>query len=52
MKKNVGSVDRAIRTIIGAVLLIVGIFVQMGTGLRVVALTVAAIAFITAAAGF
>lgn len=52
MKKNVGSVDMAIRIIIGVALLIVGIFVQMGTVLRVVALTFSAIAFITAAVGF
>ncbi len=29
MKKNVGSIDKTIRIIIGSVLIIIGIFVQM-----------------------
>jgi hypothetical protein len=35
MVKNVGGMDKTIRIIIGIVLLIAGIFVQMGTGLHI-----------------
>ena len=52
MEKNVGSLDRTIRIIVGAVLLIAGIFVQMGTGLRIVSFLIAAIALITASVSF
>jgi hypothetical protein len=52
MKKNVGGVDKTIRIIVGIALLIVGIFVQMSTGLRIGAFAVAAIALITATVGF
>lgn len=52
MKKNVGGIDKILRLIIGLVLLLVGFFVQMGTGLRVGAFVVAAIALITAFTGF
>jgi hypothetical protein len=52
MGKNVGSMDRTIRIIIGMVLLIAGIFVQMGTGLRGAAFVIAVIALGTAFVGF
>jgi hypothetical protein len=52
MEKNVGSFEKKIRIIIGAGLLIAGIFVQMGTGLRVVVLVVSGIAFATAFISF
>ena len=52
MKKNVGNVDKTIRIIVGIALIIVGIFVQMSTGLRIGAFAVAAIALITATVGF
>jgi uncharacterized membrane protein len=52
MKKNVGSVDKTIRIIVGIVLLIVGIFVQMSTGFRIGTFAVAAIVLITATIGF
>ena len=52
MKKNVGGIDKILRLIIGLVLLLVGFFMQMSTGLRVGAFVVAAIALITAFTGF
>ena len=52
MEKNVGGIDKTIRIIVGIVLLIVSIFVQMGTGLRVASFVVAAIALGTAFVGF
>lgn len=52
MKKNVGGIDKILRLIIGLVLLLVGFFMQMSTGLRVGAFVVAAIALITAFSGF
>ena len=52
MVKNVGGMDKTIRIIIGIVLLIAGIFVQMGTGLRATSIVIAAIALGTAFAGF
>jgi hypothetical protein len=52
MEKNVGGMDKTIRIIVGIVLLIVGVFVQMGTGLRIASFVVAAIALVTAFAGF
>ena len=52
MTNNVGSIDKTIRIIIGTVLLIVGIFVQMGMGLRITAFVVAGVALITTFASF
>ncbi len=52
MTNNVGSIDKAIRIIIGIVLLIVGIFVQVGVGLRITAFVVAGVALITAFVSF
>lgn len=52
MEKNVGGMDKTIRIVVGLVLLVAGIFVQMGTGLRVASLAVAAIALGTAFTGF
>ncbi len=52
MKKNVGGIDKVIRFIIGIVLALVGIFVQMSTGLRIGFFVVAAIAILTAFTGF
>ncbi len=52
MKKNVGGIDKTLRLIIGLILLLVGFFVQMSTGLRVGTFVVAAIALITAFTGF
>jgi len=48
MKKNVGGIDKAIRVIIGIVLLLVGIFVQMGIGWRIGIFVLAGVAFLTA----
>lgn len=52
MKKNVGGIDKVLRLIIGFVLLLVGLFMPLSTGLRVGAFVVAAIALITAFTGF
>jgi hypothetical protein len=52
MNKNVGSMDRNIRIIVGISFLLIGLFTQISTGLRIGAFAVAAIAFITAFAGF
>jgi hypothetical protein len=52
MKKNVGSLDRNIRIAVGAVLLLIGLFAQIGGGLRIGALLVAGIAFATAFVSF
>lgn len=52
MKRNVGSIDRNIRIIVGGAFLIIGLFSQISAGLRTGALVVAAIAFATAFTGF
>jgi len=52
VEKNVGSIDKTIRIIVGIVLFIVGVFVQMGTGLKIASFVVAAIALATAFVGF
>ena len=51
MKKNVGGLDRQVRILLGAVLLLTGLFMPMGTGWQVAVLIVAAVAFITAITG-
>ncbi len=51
MKKNVGGIDKAIRIIIGVILLIAGLSIQMNTGLRIGVFVVAGIAFVTAFVG-
>jgi hypothetical protein len=51
MTKNVGDADKTIRIILGAILFVIGIFVQMGTGWRIGLFAVAAIAFVTAFVG-
>jgi hypothetical protein len=52
VEKNVGGIDKTIRIIVGIVLLIVGAFVQMGTGLKIASFVVAAIALVTAFVSF
>jgi len=52
MRKNVGSIDRNIRIIVGGVFLIVGLFAQISTGLKTGAFALAAIALVTAFTGF
>jgi len=51
MSKNIGSIDRNIRIIVGGIFLLVGFFAQVSTGLRTGAFAVAAIALITAFTG-
>lgn len=48
MKCNVGGADRTFRFVLGAALIGVGLFVEIGEGLRIAAFVVAAIALITA----
>lgn len=52
MQKNVGTVDRNIRISIGVIFLIIGLFVQISSGLRTGAFVIAAIALVTAFTGF
>jgi hypothetical protein len=52
MTKNVGCFDRNMRIISGVVFLLIGLFTEIGTGLRIGAFALAAIAFATAFAGF
>jgi hypothetical protein len=52
MKKNVGGIDKTIRIIIGTVLIVIGIFIQMNTGLRIGVFIVAGIALATAFVSF
>jgi len=47
MTHNVGSADRAIRIILAVVLVAVGLFVPVGSTLRIVLFIIAAIALIT-----
>lgn len=48
MTCNVGGVDRVARTVVGIVLLTVGVAAQIGTGWRIAVLIVAAVALLTA----
>jgi hypothetical protein len=52
MKQNVGGVDRNARIVVGVVLLIFAIAIPMSITLKIVLLAVAAIALVTAVAGF
>jgi hypothetical protein len=48
MTKNVGCLDRNIRIIAGIVFLLIGFLADLGTGLKIGAFVLAAIAFATA----
>ncbi len=48
MKCNVGGIDRTVRIVLGIVLLVAGLTAPISTVWQIVALVVAAIAFITA----
>jgi len=52
MEKNVGSIDRNIRIILGCVFLVIGLFTQMSTWMKIGAFAVAAIAFATSYLSF
>ena len=52
MTKNVGSIDKIVRLIIGTVLLLAGFLVELTSGWRLAAFIVAAIAYVTAFSGF
>lgn len=51
MKKTVGGIDKGIRIVIGLILILIGIFLPMGTGWRVGLFIVAGLALITAFTG-
>ena len=51
MKKNVGSADKAVRILIGVILLAIGLLAQLSTGWRIGLIAVAAVALITAFTG-
>ena len=48
MTCNVGGIDRVARTVVGIVLLTVGVAAHISTGWRIAALIVAAVALLTA----
>ncbi len=52
MTKNVGCLDRNIRIISGVVFLLIGLFTEVSTGLRIGAFALAVIAFATAFVSF
>ena len=47
MKKNVGGIDKSIRIVLGIVLILVGLFAQLGGGIKIVLFVLAGIAFFT-----
>ncbi len=51
MKKNIGSVDRQIRYLFGAIFLLLGLFAPLDPVWKVAVLIIAAVAFITAITG-
>lgn len=48
MKKNVGNIDRIIRIVVGIVLILVGVFAEIGTTIAVIIFILGAISIITA----
>lgn len=52
MKQNMGTLDRALRAVVGIVLAAVGAFAGLSTGAMTFAFVVAAVLLVTAAAGF
>lgn len=52
MNRNVGGMDKNIRIGIGIIFLLIGLFTQVGTGLKAGIFALAAIAFVTAFTGF
>jgi hypothetical protein len=51
MVKNVGGTDKAIRVVLGVVLILAGIFLQVNTGLRIALFIVSGVALVTAFTG-
>jgi hypothetical protein len=47
MEKNVGIIDSNVRTILGIIFIGIGLFSQLGTGLKIGAFAVGAIALVT-----
>jgi len=52
MKKNVGSIDKGIRIVVGIVLAVIGFFSPVSTGWRIALFAVSAVAIVTAFMGF
>ena len=52
MKKNVGGIDKILRSILGIVAVFVGILAPISGGFRILAFVVAGIALFTAIYGF
>ena len=52
MEKNVGGIDRILRSVVAIVAVLVGIFAPISGGFRIVAFVVAAVALFTAIFGF
>jgi hypothetical protein len=52
MKQNVGGIDSIIRTVVGVIAALVGFFVSMSVGLRIVAFLIAIVLLFTGIYGF
>lgn len=52
MARNVGGIDRTVRIVLGAVLVLAGILASVSVAARVVMVAAGAIALITAFTGF
>lgn len=52
MARNVGGIDRTIRIVLGAVLVLAGIFTTVGLTARVIMVAAGGVALITAFTGF
>ncbi|WP_460842629.1 YgaP family membrane protein [Noviherbaspirillum agri] len=52
IEKNVGGMDKAVRIVVGVVMVAVAMFAELTTGWRIVAWVVAAVSFLTAVSGF
>ena len=50
--KNVGGIDKGLRLIVGAILILIGLFAHVASGLRTVVFIVAAVALFTGIFGF
>jgi hypothetical protein len=52
MKKNVGGIDSIVRTALGVIAALVGFFVSMSVGLRIVVFVIAVVLLFTGIYGF
>jgi hypothetical protein len=51
MQKNVGGIDKNIRLLLGAILVLIGLFAPMDTGWRIGTMVVGGIALLTGFTG-